>query len=87
MVHLDPRPHNFYQPTLCTTQVFKLELALEKGPLKDRLTKALPTSYRPYLLAKTMNVKIHMLYDTGADLSCIDEETFKQLNLATSQHC
>ena len=80
-MHLISRAHHFYRATLRPTQVFKLESALEEAPLKDRPTKALFTSKRPYLLATTLKVKINMLYDTGADLSCIDEEVFKQLNL------
>ena len=38
-------------------------------------------SKRPYILATTLRVDINMLYDTGAEISCIDEKVFTQLKV------
>ena len=82
---MDPVPRMYkLQPNRAVvdpTQVFKLEPVLEEAPIKDRPTQANLISKRPYILATTQKVDINMLYDTGADLSCIDEKVFKQLKV------
>ena len=82
---MDPVPQRYkLQPNRAIvnpTQVLKLELVLAEAPIKDRPTQANMISKRPYILATTQKVDINMLYDTGADLSCIDEKVFNQLKV------
>ena len=45
----------------------------------NELRSVRPKRIRPYLAANILSVPVKMLYDTGADVSCISERMFRQI--------
>ena len=78
-IHLHPNLKRRLQTTDWSYAVFKLALVLEDAPIKNHLNRALSSTARPYLLARILNLEVKMLNDTGAYLSCLNEEIFNQL--------
>ena len=52
-----------------------------KNQFLEEINSIHSTSKRPYADVTINDIKIKFLYDTGADVSCIQEETFRKLKL------